>query len=253
MIRLVIVDDNAGLQSFLEEYFKDNEEVEILYQAGNGEDGLRFIERNKDNIDVILLDLIMPKNDGIWMIDEMKKKQIKVKVLVQSSYNSPEIIQKLSEHGVKYMILKPYEPDMLYKKIKEVNDAEKNIKIVTKKENIEEIVVKMLHELGIPSHIKGFQYIKDSVIFVFKNRDCMGAVTKELYPEIAIKYKTTVPRVERAIRHAIEVSCNRVECSVLHDYFGYSLSYEKSRPTNSEFLTTIADRLKFKVIDEKII
>ena len=125
MIRLVIVDDNAGLQSFLEEYFKDNEEVEILYQAGNGEDGLRFIERNKDNIDVILLDLIMPKNDGIWMIDEMKKKQIKVKVLVQSSYNSPEIIQKLSEHGVKYMILKPYEPDMLYKKIKEVNDAEK--------------------------------------------------------------------------------------------------------------------------------
>ena len=120
MIRLVIVDDNAGLQSFLEEYFKDNEEVEILYQAGNGEDGLRFIERNKDNIDVILLDLIMPKNDGIWMIDEMKKKQIKVKVLVQSSYNSPEIIQKLSERGVKYMILKPYEPDMLYKKIKEV-------------------------------------------------------------------------------------------------------------------------------------
>ena len=224
MIRLVIVDDNAGLQSFLEEYFKDNEEVEILYQAGNGEDGLRFIERNKDNIDVILLDLIMPKNDGIWMIDEMKKKQIKVKVLVQSSYNSPEIIQKLSERGVKYMILKPYEPDMLYKKIKEVNDAEKNIKIVIKKENIEEIVVKMLHELGIPSHIKGFQYIKDSVIFVFKNRDCMGAVTKELYPEIAIKYKTTVPRVERAIRHAIEVSCNRVECSVLHDYFGYSLS-----------------------------
>ena len=101
--------------------------------------------------------------------------------------------------------------------------------------------------------MKGFQYIKDSVIFVFKNRDCMGAVTKELYPEIAIKYKTTVPRVERAIRHAIEVSCNRVECSVLHDYFGYSLSYEKSRPTNSEFLTTIADRLKFKVIDEKII
>ena len=95
MIRLVIVDDNAGLQSFLEEYFEDNEEVEILYQAGNGEDGLRFIERNKDNIDVILLDLIMPKNDGIWMIDEMKKKQIKVKVLVQSSYNSPEIIQKL--------------------------------------------------------------------------------------------------------------------------------------------------------------
>ena len=235
MIRLVIVDDNAGLQSFLEEYFKDNEEVEILYQAGNGEDGLRFIERNKDNIDVILLDLIMPKNDGIWMIDEMKKKQIKVKVLVQSSYNSPEIIQKFLNT------------------IKEVNDAEKNIKIVTKKENIEEIVVKMLHELGIPSHIKGFQYIKDSVIFVFKNRDCMGAVTKELYPEIAIKYKTTVPRVERAIRHAIEVSCNRVECSVLHDYFGYSLSYEKSRPTNSEFLTTIADRLKFKVIDEKII
>ena len=160
MIRLVIVDDNAGLQSFLEEYFKDNEEVEILYQAGNGEDGLRFIERNKDNIDVILLDLIMPKNDGIWMLDEMKKKQIKVKVLVQSSYNSPEIIQKLSERGVKYMILKPYEPDMLYKKIKEVNDAEKNIKIVPKKENIEEIVIKMLHELGIPSHIKGFQYIK---------------------------------------------------------------------------------------------
>ena len=195
----------------------------------------------------------MPKNDGIWMLNEMKKKQIKVKVLVQSSYNSPEIIQKLSERGVKYMILKPYEPDMLYKKIKEVNDAEKNIKIVPKKENIEEIVVKMLHELGIPSHIKGFQYIKDSVIFVFKSRDCMGAVTKELYPEIAIKYKTTVPRVERAIRHAIEVSCNRVECSVLHDYFGYSLSYEKSRPTNSEFLTTIADRLKSKVIDEKII
>ena len=227
-INILMIDDNINLIEMVKEYFKQSEEVNILFEAHDGEEGINEIEKNKDKIDLIILDLIMPNKDGIYVLNEMKKRNINKKVIVATSYNAAEVIREVSEYGVSYYILKPFDLSDLEKRIYDITKKEKsnkNIDFYTS--NLQVSITKMLHELGIPSHIKGYQYIREAVNIIFENPSVIGGITKELYPELAKKFNTTASRVERAIRHAIEVSWNRGNLDFMEEIFGYSVDIDK--------------------------
>ena len=213
-------------------------------EAHDGVDGIDVIKNHPDDYDIILLDLIMPKKDGLDVLEEMKENNIDKKVIVETSYNASEVIRKVSEYGVSYFILKPFELIDLEKKILDVFKKKEDISIDFHNSNMQVAISKMLHNLGIPSHIKGYQFLRDAVYMVYENPDMIGGITKELYPELASRYDTTVSRVERAIRHAVEVSWNRGDIKLMENIFGHSVDIDKAKPTNSEFIVTIADKLR---------
>lgn len=246
--RLLVIDDNEALVDMIEEYFSSHELINIALKAYTGDEGINLIEKNLNDYDVIILDLIMPKKDGIYVLEEMKKRNIYKPVIISTSYNSDEMIRRVSEYGVHYFLLKPYELSDLENRILEASNVcekeNKNINIYHN--NLQISVTKILHELGVPSHIKGYQYIREGILLIYNNPEIIGGITKELYPEIANKYDTTVSRVERAIRHAIEVSWNRGDWELMEEIFGHSVDIDKAKPTNSEFIVTVADKLRLE-------
>ena len=244
MIRVLMVDDNIKLIDAVKEYFSDNEQIHITMEAHDGVEGIDVIKNHQDEYDIVLLDLIMPKKDGIDVLEEMKDNNIDKKVIVETSYNAGEVIRKVAEYGVSYFILKPFELVDLEKKILDVFKQKDDVSIDFHTSNMQVAISKMLHNLGIPSHIKGYQFLRDAVYMVFENPDMIGGITKELYPELASRYATTVSRVERAIRHAVEVSWNRGDLKLMENIFGHSVDIDKAKPTNSEFIVTIADKLR---------
>jgi len=248
-IRLLMIDDNVNLTEMVKEYFKDHEEIEVSLCSYDGEEGLNTIINESSNYDLILLDLIMPKKDGVYVLEELKKRNITKNIIVATSYNSPEMIRKVSEYGVNYYILKPFELIDLENRILDVFKIVSNGSINLYHNNLQISISKMLHELGMPSHIKGYQYIRDGIDMIYNNPDIIGGITKDLYPDLANKYDTTVSRVERAIRHAIEVSWNRGNWDLMQDIFGYSVDIEKAKPTNSEFIVTVADKLRLEYVN----
>lgn len=243
-----MVDDNVNLVGMVKEYFKNHEVISIDYTANDGLEGMKVIEENKDEIDAVILDLIMPNKDGMYVLETMKSRKISLPVIVATSYNASDVIREVSEYGVNYFILKPFELSDLEKRILDINKKKnkesKNIDFYHN--NLQISITKILHELGIPSHIKGYQYIREAIGIIYEHPETIGGITKELYPELAEKFDTTVSRVERAIRHAIEVSWNRANWSLMEEIFGNSVDIDKAKPTNSEFIVTIADKLKLE-------
>lgn len=246
--KLLVIDDNKDLVSMIKEYFKNHNDIMVSLEANDGVEGLKLIEKRQDDYDVIILDLIMPNKDGISVLETMRKKNISKKVVVLTSYNNPEIIRRVSELGVNYYILKPFELSELEKRVMELSDnLLYNGKTVDLYHNNLQIsTTKILHELGVPSHIKGYLYIREGIMMLYERPEVIGGITKELYPEIASKYNTTVSRVERAIRHAIEVSWNRGNWQLMEEIFGHSVDIDKAKPTNSEFIVTVADKLRLE-------
>ena len=249
-IRVLMIDDNVALTEMVREYFKDNKKIEIVDSYDNGADGVKAIIEKENTYDIILLDLIMPKKDGIAVLEELKKKNITRNIIVETSYNSPEVIRNVSEYGVNYYILKPFDLEDLENRILDVFKQldKKSINLI--RNNLEISVTRMLHELGMPAHIKGYQYVRDGIVMIYNNPDIVGGITKELYPDVASKYNTTVSRVERAIRHAIEVSWNRGNWDLMEEIFGHSVDIDKAKPTNSEFIVTIADKLRLEFMKQ---
>ena len=253
-IRLMVVDDNESLVGMLKDYFEDHKKINIVNEAYNGLDAVKKIEENKDNFDVLLLDLIMPKKDGIYVLEELKKKGIEKPVVIGTSFNADETIARVSKYNPKHFILKPFDMSDLENKILDAVNfvPSKDSKINVYHNNLEISVTKLLHGLGVPSHIKGYQYIREGVILMYEKPDIVGAITKELYPEIANRFDTTVSRVERAIRHAIEVSWNRGNWDFMEEVFGHSVDIDKAKPTNSEFIVTLADKLRLEYAKEGV-
>ena len=246
---VLMIDDNIELVKMVKEYFKDNKEIEVTLTANDGVEGLNLIENNQDEYDVIVLDLIMPNKDGMSVLKDMRERKLDKKVIVLTSFNTQEVIREASELGISYFILKPFELTELEKRILECsskNDYDK--KTIDKKyNNLHVSITKVLHELGVPSHIKGYQYIREGITVLYEHPEVIGGITKELYPDIAEKFDTTVSRVERAIRHAIEVSWNRGNWQLMEDIFGHSVDIDKAKPTNSEFIAMIADKLRLEL------
>ncbi len=246
-IRVLMIDDNVNLVGMIKEYFGSHDFISIDFEAYDGAEGIELIEKKQEQYDVIILDLIMPNKDGMYVLEEMKKRGIDKKVIVATSYNASEIIREVSEYGVSYFILKPFDLADLEKRIIECQNKEKTRKVIDfHHNNLQISISRILHELGIPSHIKGYQYIREAITIIYDNPEIIGGITKELYPELAERFDTTVSRVERAIRHAIEVSWNRGNWEMMEEIFGHSVDIDKAKPTNSEFIVTIADKLRLE-------
>ena len=252
-IKVVMIDDNINLVEMVKEYFKENDCIDIVDVAYDGLEGFKKISEN-NSYDLILLDLIMPKKDGIYVLEQMKKKNITKNVIVATSYNSSEVIRQVSEFGVNYFVLKPFDLMDLEKRIKDTFKIKTldNKSIDFYHNNLQISITKILHELGIPSHIKGYQYIREGIGIIYEHPETIGGITKELYPELAYKFDTTVSRVERAIRHAIEVSWNRGNWDLMEEIFGHSVDIDKAKPTNSEFIVTIADKLRLEFMKQTV-
>lgn len=242
-INVLLVDDNQEFLDSSKEYFQNHAVINNLKTINNGKDALEEIHNNHQNYNVLLLDLIMPEIDGIQILEEIKNLNSKMKVIVMSSYNSTTVDSLLTKYNVDYCLLKPISFNTLEKRILDVtNTNDVDLAVI----DLNLYVTKLLHSLGVPSHIKGYTYIRESILKMYEDPDLIGAITKELYPAIAEKYDTTSSRVERAIRHAIEISWNRGDYDLMDEIFGHSVDFDKSKPTNSEFIATIADKLRME-------
>lgn len=242
-IRIFVVDDSKKVVNEVNKYFKSHAEIELVGIASDGIEALEVLRREHNNIDVLVMDLIIPKMDGLSVLEVLHKEGIMMKSIITTSINSLEVINKCMEVGVNYYMLKPYDYETLEKRVLLVSKT-RSKKLVVNSNDLAMAITDLLHSLGIPSHIKGYSYIRDGIDLMYRNPNMIGAITKELYPEIASKYDTTSSRVERAIRHAIEVSWSRGDYDVMEDLFGHSVDYDRAKPTNSEFIATIADKLR---------
>lgn len=245
--RLLVVDDNLSLIHMIREHANSSNNMEVVYEAHDGEEGLRMIKDHVNDVDLVLLDLIMPNKDGIYVLDKIKEEGLNVNVIVITSFNADEMIKRVSTYNIKYFLLKPFDFNDLEQRVLEATNQVETKNGQNLYENELKIsVTKLLHELGVPSHIKGYQYIREGILLLYNNPNIVGGITKELYPEIACRFDTSVSRVERAIRHAIEVSWNRGNLELMEEVFGHSVDYDKAKPTNSEFIVTVADKLKLE-------
>ncbi len=241
--KILVVDDNENFLNSIKEYFENHAVIQILKTINNGKEAIEELVSNNLGYDAVLIDLVMPDVDGISVIEDIRKLNLDIKIIALSSYNSSTIDSILSKYNVDYCLLKPVDYKFLEKRILDVlKTSDDNIAVL----DLNLYITNLLHSLGVPSHIKGYQYIRDSIIKMYENPDLIGAITKELYPSIAAKYETTPSRVERAIRHAIEISWNRGDYDLMDEIFGHSVDFDKSKPTNSEFIATIADKLRIE-------
>ena len=248
MYNILVCDDEREIVDAIEIYLM--QEGYQIFKAYDGEEGLKIIKEGTLKYDLIILDLIMPKKDGMSVLKELKSSNITSNVIVATSYNAPDTIRKVSELGANYYILKPFDMLDLEDKILDTVSLMDKRSINLFSNNLQKSISKLLHELGMPSHIKGYQYIREAISMVYDNPEIVGGITKELYPELAIRFDTTVSRVERAIRHAIEVSWNRGDWDLMEDIFGHSVDIDKAKPTNSEFIVTVADKLRLEYIKQ---
>lgn len=241
-IKVLVIDNNESLTKDIEKYFSSHEVIEVVACKNDGEEGLSYILNNERNIDVIVMDLILPKLDGLFILGELEKRKIKKSIIVTTNFKDERILEEASVYGIDYYMLKPINFMGLEKRIMMI-DLNKNNR-PTKMFKQEAIVTEMLHSLGIPSHIRGYQYIKEGVLILYRNNNIISYITKEVYPEIARKFRTTPTRVERAIRHAIEISWSRGDINLMEEIFGNSININRDKPTNSEYLTTLADKIR---------
>lgn len=238
---ILVVEDNLGFAKAIKDYFENSDSISIKYVANDGAEGLKYIKEN-DDIDLVLLDLVMPKKDGFSFLEDIEKNNIKKKIIVMTSFNSDKVIRRVASMGIEYLMVKPFEFEELENKINKLDEEDD----LNNNKDLKINLTKLLHELGVPSHIKGYEYIREGIMLLYNDPSIIGGITKELYPEIAEKYNTSVSRVERAIRHAIEVSWNRGNLDLMEEVFGHSVDYDKAKPTNSEFIVTVADKLKLE-------
>ena len=244
-IRVLMIDDNKSIINLAKEHFSSHAVIDLVLFSNDGQEGYKMILERQDDYDIIVMDLIMPNKDGMSILEDMHKAKINKKVIILTSYAKETTIRMVNKYNVNYYMLKPFNIEDLERRIVDVFRNKKIDLLDTEKDkNIELNITKLLHSLGIPSHIKGYQYIRDGIYMMYKRPSLIGGITKELYPEIANRYETTSSRVERAIRHAIEVSWNRGDYDLMEEIFGHSVDYDRAKPTNSEFIATVADKLK---------
>lgn len=258
-ISVYLVDDSLEMIHSMKEHFSRTDNYQVIGSATNGEQCI--MELHGKHIDVLILDLIMPKKDGISVLQDLKKNHIIADhIICTTPFVNDLIIASVQSFKIDYILMKPFEIDQLASKLnfivgftsKEMFGAAVNVNLDDdekqrlKKLELESEITELLHEIGIPAHIKGYMYLRTAILETYINVDFLGQITKVLYPEIAKKYATTASRVERAIRHAIEVAWNRGNIDAIDDIFGYTISASKAKPTNSEFIAMISDKLRLE-------
>ena len=242
IIRVVAIDDNEAVLRSVKTYFRSNENVKVVAVFNNGKEGLNYLLSNQNEYDLILIDILLSQIDGIKILEDLKYNKIDKKIMVLSSFKDDYSIRKIQTLNASYYMLKPIDLSILESRMLGLFEQDREYKLNNISVEVE--VSSLLHDLGIPSHVRGYSYIREGIMLLYKSTEEINFITKDIYPVIAEKYDTTSTRVERAIRHAIEISWIRGDLKVMEDIFGNSIDFERSKPTNSEFLTTIADRLK---------
>jgi two-component system response regulator (stage 0 sporulation protein A) len=245
-IKIMIVDDNRDFCEALKKYFDGLEDCEVCNVAHNGLQALEMLEQNKP--DVMILDLVMPHLDGIGVLEKLavEYEDESPKVIILTAFGQEAMTKRAVELGANYYIIKPFDLDVLANRVRQLanNHAESTHNSLPRVRNLDVEVTNLIHQMGVPAHVRGYQYIRDAILMVVDETSLLGAVTKELYPAIAEKYDTTPSRVERAIRHAIELAWDRGNVELMNKFFGYTIDVERGKPTNSEFIAMVADRLR---------
>lgn len=256
-VTVVIADDNKEFRLVLNDFLLTKNLFDVVDMV---EDGLKAVEAvEKYEPDILILDIIMPHLDGLGVLEKLHKKNLSKfpKVIVLSAVGHDKVTQRAISMGVDYYIVKPFNFESFAERMMQISEFEtsrvqnKNREVtynekVRSELSLEVKITEILHEVGVPAHIKGYQYLRTSIIDVVNNIELLGAITKELYPSIAIKYTTTPSRVERAIRHAIEVAWTRGKIETINNIFGYTIHNNKGKPTNSEFIAMISDKLRLE-------
>lgn len=247
-----VVDDNNEGCNRMKDELRKSDRFDVIGSANNGEQCLK--ELSNRSIDFMILDLIMPIKDGFQVLNELKQHRINIKhIIATTPLINDGMIVELQKYSIAYLLMKPFEVKQIINKMIAISGLEPNGNVISLnvserdkmlKIELEKNVTDILHEIGIPAHIKGYLYLRTAILETYENIDFLGQITKVLYPEIAGVYATTPSRVERAIRHAIEVAWNRGNVDAIDEIFGYTISASKAKPTNSEFIAMISDKLR---------
>lgn len=256
-IKIIIADDNRNICQMLKKYIEDQEDLSIVGVAYNGLEAMELIQTREP--DLIILDLVMPHLDGLGVLERINAPTTpRPKIIMLTAFGQESLTHQAMTLGVDYFILKPFDLDILGKRIRSLTQDlatavptqySSTSPVVAKggsKLNLFSEVTNVMHKIGIPAHVKGYQYIREAILMVVEDVSLLGAVTKELYPDVAKKYDTAASRVERGIRHAIELAWERGNTDTLKHIFGYSMNIDPQKPTNSEFIAILAD--KFRVM-----
>ena len=243
-ISIVIADDNKNFRESLQQFLDSHEDLEVVGMTNNGLEALELVESLSP--DILVLDLILPCLDGLGVLSRLGSFSKRPKVIISTAMGQENMTQEAVRLGIDYFLLKPYDYQTLSMRIRQLAGMANSVvePSVVAGKNFDVEVTNILHQMGVPAHIKGYQYLRDAIVFVIDDTNLLGAVTKELYPMIAKKYNTTASRVERAIRHGIELAWDRGNIELMNKYFGYTIDVERGKPTNSEFIAMIADKLK---------
>ena len=251
-ISVLLADDNKDFCDILKNYLDKQPEIEVLDMAFDGVQAYEKIIELKP--DVVLLDEVMPHLDGIGVLEKLSlEKNIKTMCIMLTAVTQEQVTQKAFALGAKHYIAKPFDMELLVSRIKQLkepissNKKEFKLGINCSNLDLETRVTNILHEIGVPAHIRGYHYMREAIIMAIGDIDVLNYITKELYPSIAKKCNTTPSRVERAIRHAIEVAWSRGRIDAIDSLFGYTINNHKGKPTNSEFIALIADRLRLEL------
>ena len=254
--RILIADSNQEFSKLLTELFRAEEDMEVSGCAGDGIEALKLLGELKP--DILLLDLVLPKLDGLELLRRLPESGCAPHIIVLSGFVNSKVVADCSACGADYFIPKPCDVPVLLSHIRQLTQGGalspstagidfKNATVSSRRDaDLESVVTDIIHEIGVPAHIKGYQYLREAIILTINDMDMINAVTKVLYPEVAKRFNTTPSRVERAIRHAIEVAWDRGDVEVLQKFFGYTVSGIKGKPTNSEFIAMIADNLSLR-------
>ena len=258
-LNVAIADDNERMLRELGDIVGSDEELQVVGTAKDGEEAYEMIKKNEP--DVVLLDIVMPKLDGLTVMDKIRNDKNMKKhpaFIMISAIGQEKITEDAFSLGADYYIMKPFDNDVVLNRIKHVRSAElrrgtevRKVNAYEKKQeleerNLESDVTNIIHEIGVPAHIKGYQYLREAIIMSVRDMEMLSFITKILYPSIAKKYQTTPSRVERAIQHAIEVAWSRGKMDTIDELFGYTIHNGKGKPTNSEFIALIADKIRLE-------
>ncbi|MBM6617349.1 sporulation transcription factor Spo0A [Bacillus suaedaesalsae] len=254
-IKVCLVDDNRELIGLLEDYVSAQDDMEVIGVAYNGQECLNLLEER--NPDVLVLDIIMPHLDGLAVLEKMRETRTEKmpNVIMLTAFGQEDVTKKAVDLGASYFILKPFDMEHLTNQIRQVSGNGvsaikrpffRSHQEPSKPKNLDASITSIIHEIGVPAHIKGYLYLREAISMVYNDIELLGSITKVLYPDIAKKYNTTASRVERAIRHAIEVAWSRGNIDSISSLFGYTVSMSKAKPTNSEFIAMVADKLRLE-------
>ena len=244
---ILIADNSEEFCKSLSAALERAEGFRVLATANDGEQALRLVAQHQPKI--LVLDLMLPKRDGLSVLKALGAMERKPVIVATSAFVTEYVSSAAAGLGVRYLMLKPCDMQALVERLEEIRGGENRRAVPRQKDktSIEALVTSIIHEIGVPAHIKGYQYLREAIIIAVGDMDVINAITKVLYPQVAKAFQTTPSRVERAIRHAIEVAWDRGDLDTLQRFFGYTVSNTKGKPTNSEFIALIADKLQLQL------